>query len=41
MKALDSRINPEQLAEAVRPFDEDSVIERHFSLLGLSEHSPL
>ncbi len=39
LKALDSRIPPEQLAEAVRPFEEDAVIARHFALLGLSEHS--
>lgn len=39
LKALDFRIHPEQLAAAVRPFEEDTVIARHFALLGLSEHN--
>jgi len=39
LKALDCRISDHQLAAAVQPFKEDAVIERHFKLLGLSEHS--
>jgi len=39
LKALDWRIPPEQLAAAVRPFEENAVIARHFALLGLSEHN--
>lgn len=39
LKSLDCRIPPEQLAEAVRPFEEDAVISRHFALLGLAEYS--
>lgn len=39
LKALDFRIHPEQLAAAVRPFEEDAVIARHFALLCLSEHN--
>lgn len=37
LKALDCPIQPAQLASAVRPFEEDAVIDRHFVLLGLSE----
>ena len=37
VKALDCPIQSEQLASAVRPFEEDAVISRHFALLGLSE----
>ncbi|WP_052134241.1 glycosyltransferase [Sphingomonas sp. 37zxx] len=33
--ALDHPIAPELLAQAVRPFEESTVIERHFTLLGL------
>jgi glycosyltransferase involved in cell wall biosynthesis len=39
LKGLDCRMHPKQLAEAVRPFEEDAVISRHFALLGLLEHS--
>ena len=35
--ALDHPIAPELLAEAVRPFEERAVINRHFALLGLAE----
>jgi glycosyltransferase involved in cell wall biosynthesis len=34
-QALDNPIAPELLAEAVRPFEEAAVIDRHFDLLGL------
>ena len=39
LKALDCPIPSEQLAVAVRPFEESAVIARHFELLGLSEHN--
>jgi glycosyltransferase involved in cell wall biosynthesis len=39
IKALDCRIPKEHLAAAIRPFEEDAVIARHFDLLGLSEHT--
>ena len=39
LQALDCPIPPEQLAVAVRPFEENAVIARHFELLGLSEHN--
>lgn len=39
IKALDCRIQQEYLAAAIRPFEEDAVIARHFELLGLSEHT--
>ena len=35
-RALDSPIAAEVLAEAVRPFEQSAVIDRHFSLLGLA-----
>ena len=35
-QALEHPIPPEQLAEAVRPFEQDAVIRRHFDLLGLA-----
>lgn len=35
-EALDNPIPKDRLAEAVRPFDEETVIERHFELLGLT-----
>ena len=35
-EALDNPIPKGRLAEAVRPFEEGAVIERHFGLLGLS-----
>jgi glycosyltransferase involved in cell wall biosynthesis len=38
LRALDCRIPQEQLAVAVRPFEEGAVIARHFDLLGLSEY---
>jgi len=38
LKALDHPVPREQLAEAVRPFEEKAVISRHFELLGLPEH---
>jgi len=41
LKALECRIPPEQLAAAVQPFEEDAVIARHFSLLGLSDNKQL
>lgn len=34
-RALDAPIPPERLAEAIRPFEESAVIDRHFELLGL------
>ncbi len=34
--ALDNPIPKDRLAEAVRPFEEGAVIERHFELLGLT-----
>lgn len=38
-KALDRPISPEKLAQAVAPFEESRVIERHFTILGLDgEH---
>jgi glycosyltransferase involved in cell wall biosynthesis len=37
-EALTRPIAPELLAEAVRPFEQDRVIRRHFELLGLAEH---
>lgn len=39
IKALDCRIPKDHLAAAIRPFEEDAVIARHFELLGLSEHT--
>jgi len=39
IKALERRIPQEHLAAAIRPFEEKTVIARHFELLGLSEHS--
>jgi glycosyltransferase involved in cell wall biosynthesis len=39
MKALDCRIPQEYLDAAVRPYEEDAVIARHFDLLGFSEHT--
>ncbi len=43
-RALDSPIPQEDLAEAVRPFEERTVLRRHFELLGLTavedENSP-
>jgi len=39
VKALDCRIPKEHLAAAIRPFEEDAVITRHFHLLGLSDHT--
>ncbi|MEO7821050.1 MAG: glycosyltransferase [Sphingomicrobium sp.] len=36
-QALDHPLAPELLAEAVRPFEESAVIDRHFDLLGLGE----
>lgn len=38
IKALDCRIPKEHFAAAIRPFEEDAVIARHFELLGLSKH---
>ena len=35
-EALDNPIPKDRLAESVRPFDEETVIERHFELLGLT-----
>jgi glycosyltransferase involved in cell wall biosynthesis len=35
-RALDSPIPPSVLAEAVRPFEEAAVIDRHFAVLGVS-----
>lgn len=35
-EALDNPIPKDRLAEAVRPFEEGAVIERHFQLLGLT-----
>ena len=37
-KALDRPIPKQRLAEAVRPFEEGSVLKRHFEVLGLPEH---
>lgn len=37
-KALDCPIPQEHLAAAIRPFEEEAVIARHFELLGLSDH---
>ena len=37
-KALDNPIPKQRLAEAVRPFEEGSVLKRHFEVLGLPEH---
>lgn len=37
-KALDHPIPKQRLAEAVRPFEEGSVLKRHFEVLGLPEH---
>ena len=34
-QALDHPIAPELLAEAVRPFEESAIIDRHFELLGI------
>lgn len=34
-RALDNPVPKERLAEAVRPFEQDAVLERHFELLGL------
>lgn len=39
IKALDCRIPKENLDAAIRPFEEDAVISRHFELLGLSGHT--
>jgi glycosyltransferase involved in cell wall biosynthesis len=38
-RALDRPISPALLAEAVRPFAEDVVIDRHFEVLGLCQKS--
>lgn len=38
-KAVDSPIAPELLSEAVKPFAEDPVIDRHFKILGLNDFS--
>jgi glycosyltransferase involved in cell wall biosynthesis len=35
-RALDKPIPPQQLAEAVRPFEESAVLKRHFEALGLA-----
>ena len=37
LNALDSRIHPDLLTQAIKPFRSDTVIQRHFDLLGLSE----
>ena len=37
-RALDHPIPKQRLAEAVRPFEEGSVLKRHFEVLGLPEH---
>jgi glycosyltransferase involved in cell wall biosynthesis len=39
LKAIQTPISSELLHEALRPFQEDTVISRHFELLGLSEHT--
>jgi glycosyltransferase involved in cell wall biosynthesis len=36
-RALDRPISKELLAEAIRPFEERAVLERHFQILGLSD----
>jgi glycosyltransferase involved in cell wall biosynthesis len=36
-QAIDHPLAPDLLAEAVRPFEERAVIERHFELLGIAE----
>lgn len=36
-QAIDQPISPDLLAEAVRPFEESVVIDRHFELLGIAE----
>jgi glycosyltransferase involved in cell wall biosynthesis len=36
-KALDKPISKERLAEAVRPFEEGEIIEKHFKVLGLTK----
>jgi len=38
-QALDRPIQKNLLAEAIRPFEEDSVLERHFKVLGLTNIS--
>ena len=35
LRALDHPIPPARLAEAVKPFEEHAVIDRHFEILGL------
>ena len=37
-QALDRPISAELLCEAIRPFQEDSVLKRHFQVLGLANH---
>jgi glycosyltransferase involved in cell wall biosynthesis len=37
-KALDNPIPGQRLAEAILPFEEGSVLKRHFEVLGLPEH---
>jgi len=39
-QALDRPIPMELLAEAIQPFEENSVIDRHFEVLGLQKSSP-
>jgi hypothetical protein len=40
-QALDNPIPKSLLAEAVRPFEEEAVIERHFEVLGLKRDEGL
>jgi len=35
LSALDRPISPELLAEGIRPFEANAVIDRHFQLLGI------
>ncbi len=39
--AIDRPISAEMLAEAIKPFYEDAVIQRHFEVLGLSAQKPV
>ena len=40
-KALDTPIPKALLAEAVKPFEESAVIDRHFEVLGLCQKSSI
>ena len=41
IRAIKTPIDPEKLQEAVKPFEEKTVIQRHFNVLGISKDSDL